>query len=160
VPNRRRPILRRCLAIAAIVLAAVWGASGYYQVTWWPVDSRYTAGLSGGLVGVTRKTYVFDEGMRRKFIQTYAELILRDGPLWIMREPTAPRWEFTPRILMARQRGDPWILTLPLWPAPLACAAAWFFYLRRTPQGLCPRCRYNRQSLATDAACPECGQAP
>lgn len=66
------------------------------------------------------------------------------------------RW---PGVSMAA--GSLWYVGVPFWTPALVGALGVVAFMRRGPVGrnTCPSCRYNREGLAGDAACPECGVA-
>jgi hypothetical protein len=61
-------------------------------------------------------------------------------------------------------RGYPvhyfYVTILPLVPVPLIVSVVLWPRRRRFGPGLCQSCGYDRNGLAIDAACPECGSTP
>ncbi len=82
---------------------------------------------------------------------------------------TKSLWESTPdplRVQSSITSRTEWTVAIPLW-MPLAAfgllgAATWSLHIagaRRRRAGMCA-CGYDRQGLAMDVACPECGVTP
>lgn len=156
-----RPQLRRAIkhasAAVCVLLLIIWIVSG-----WWTPDvpllspkARWS--LSHGCLVMSTNTGLYPwrsdlpwgDDVIAKF--TVGETV-QYRILWLPSRANAMKCDF---------------LAIPLWSLiPLAAIPVWWIRytdqraLRRTQQGRCPSCNYNRTGLPQGAICPECGKLP
>jgi hypothetical protein len=142
-PRIRKTIKWAGVAVT-VLLVAVWIGSGWKAIAWRGSGGGYARLSSGEVqIGAARSNSDLD----------HAVLAIRLIDAW--RGDGASFWTNT-------QFG--WLLSMPVWPVACACVAitgvAWRLDTlanRRERAGKCPKCGYDRQGLAPEAICPECG---
>ena len=143
--------------------ARLWECRAYG----WPL--RYLV-VHGERV-VALETIRSESGSTEQLTEQLTELVFSDGlPIVTATAPSQPPFYDSPAIGLPTRVS--WILLflnsvvwggtlMTLWSAPAAAShsARWTIAKLRSRKGNCRRCGYSRTGLATDAACPECGEA-
>jgi hypothetical protein len=156
--GRRRVATGWTLLLLGLLVAGVWGASGWWGASW--QRNRLTVACVNGEITVVRSA-VDGPG--------WWELFEHDADMrginWVIR--SGPEgWNLgvlasAPRVT----RGVPETFThLALWPIPLLLWTAGGPVLRsgvlarrRAITGVCGKCGYSLAGLGAGAPCPECG---
>ncbi len=160
---RSHPRIRKTIkwggAAAAVLLLMAWGASGFGDV-YWGSPSGYIVRVTQGnaIVMVTSPAPPGPSRSDRGYANN-GKVVWNVGWYYSKAAWFHLNWMPWREPLRGMTRAFIIPLYLPVGVASIVCLAAWCLDARARwrVQGLCPKCRYDREGLAKDAVCPECG---